>query len=73
MEKTGYDLSPNLSGEEEEATKKQLVTKICETLDAVAEDLHRIQQTLFYSATAFHRLTNSSGSWKTTVASLSFP
>jgi hypothetical protein len=44
MEKTGYDLSPNLSREEEEVTKKQLVTKICKTLDAVAEDLYRIQQ-----------------------------
>jgi hypothetical protein len=44
IEKTGYDSSPNLSGEEEEVTKKQLVTKICKTLDAVAEDLYRIQQ-----------------------------
>jgi hypothetical protein len=44
MEKTGYDSSPNLSGEEEEVTKEQLVTKICETLDAMVEDLHQIQQ-----------------------------
>jgi hypothetical protein len=43
MEKTEYDSSPNLSGEEEEVTKKQLVTKISETLDAVAEDIHQIQ------------------------------
>jgi hypothetical protein len=35
--------SSNLSGEEE-VTKKQLVTKIRETLDDVAEELYRIQQ-----------------------------
>jgi hypothetical protein len=69
METTGYDLSSNLSGEEE-VTKKQLVTIICETLDNVAEDLYRIQQDV---ALLGDSPTNSSNSWKTTVTPLLFP
>jgi hypothetical protein len=43
METTGYDSSSNISGEEE-VRKKELVTKIRETLDDVAEELYWIQQ-----------------------------
>jgi hypothetical protein len=43
MEMMGYDSSSHLSGEEE-LTRKELVTKIRETLDNVAEELYQIQQ-----------------------------
>jgi hypothetical protein len=43
METMGYNSSSNLSGEEE-LTRDELVTKIGEILDDVAEELYRIQQ-----------------------------
>jgi hypothetical protein len=39
METTGYDSSSHFSNEED-LTRKELVTKIRETLDDVAEELH---------------------------------